>query len=104
MTARTAFAMDWRIVQEWRVPPTGPLPHPGSSHSNRHSLPVSPEHLLLRAEALDAQFHHVAVLEEARRLLAKAHARRRAGGDDVARVQAHELRQVGDEVRDAIDH
>ncbi len=38
------------------------------------------------------------------RLDAHADARRGAGGDHVARLQAHELAEIGDEVRDAEDH
>src|SRR5260221_7763149 len=52
--------------------------------------------LLLLAEAGDAQLHLVARLEEARRLLAHADARRRAGGDDVARQQRHEMADIAD--------
>ena len=33
-----------------------------------------------------------------------ADARRRAGGDDVARLEQHELADIADEMRDAEDH
>ncbi|MNF11735.1 hypothetical protein D3C80_2130110 [compost metagenome] len=50
-------------------------------------LDIGDEGLLLAAEAFDAEFDDITGLEEARRLHAKADARRRAGGDDVARMQ-----------------
>ena len=46
--------------------------------------------LVLLAEALDAELDFVAGLEKDWGLLAHAYARRCAGGDDVAGVQAHE--------------
>src|SRR5512137_1067927 len=45
--------------------------------------------LLLLAQAGDAERNPVARLQVALRLLAHAHPRRRAGGDDVARQQSH---------------
>src|SRR5689334_17984636 len=49
------------------------------------------DRLPLLAQALDAQAHHVARLQVHRvRLHAHAHARRRAGGDQVARLQRRE--------------
>src|SRR6187455_680668 len=51
--------------------------------------------LLLLAQALDAEGHHVARLEEHRvRLDAEADARRRAGADHVARQQRHVVTDV----------
>src|SRR5438045_2647115 len=55
--------------------------------------------LFLLAELLDAERDDVAGFEELRRgLHAKANARRRAGDDDVARIEDHELRTVPDQV------
>src|SRR5688572_10498001 len=68
------------------------------SHLEGHDL------LLLLAEAFDAEGHDVASLEEDRRLHAEADARRRAGGDDVARLQHHELRHVMQDVSTGEDH
>jgi hypothetical protein len=56
------------------------------------------------AETGDPQAQLVALLEEALRLAAHAHARRRAGGDDVTRFERHEARHVAHELRDAEDH
>src|SRR3546814_1972549 len=53
--------------------------------------------LALLAEAGDAERHGVARLQVARRLLSHADARRRAGGDDVAALQAHEAAHVRSE-------
>src|SRR6266540_6924959 len=61
--------------------------------------------LALLAKPLDGELHHVAGLEEQRRRLdAEAHARRRAGGDDVARQKRHVLADVRDDLRDAEHH
>src|SRR3546814_1333971 len=60
--------------------------------------------LALLAEAGDAERHGVARLQVARRLLPHADARRRAGGDDVAALQAHEAADVADQVGDAEHH
>src|ERR1700712_5259082 len=68
---------------------------------------VLPRHdlLALLAELLDAERDDVAGLEELRRRLhAQAHARRRAGDDDVARLHDEELRAVPDQVFAAEDH
>src|SRR6185437_12957935 len=59
--------------------------------------------LALVAEALDAAGDDVADVQVLRRLHSEAHAGRRAGGDDVAREECHELADVGDEVRAAED-
>src|SRR6516162_9537297 len=63
-------------------------------------------HLLpLLAQAVDPERDHVAGLEEFRlRLHAEPNARRRAGGDDVARLQHEELRAVPDEVPAVENH
>src|SRR6185295_4569960 len=70
------------------------------------ALILEPHDLLaLLAQPLDAERDHVAGLEPYRRWLhAEGYARRRAGGDDVARLQHEELRAVPDDVRDAEDH
>src|SRR5215471_9270799 len=63
-------------------------------------------HLLaLLAQPVDPERDHVAGLEEFRLgLHAEPDARRRAGGDDVARLQHEELRAVPDEVPAVEDH
>src|SRR4029077_4228932 len=61
--------------------------------------------LALLAEPLDAERDDVAGLEpNGSRLHAERDARRRAGGDDVARLHHEDLRAVPDDVRDAEDH
>src|SRR5688572_7853808 len=61
--------------------------------------------LALPAEAVDRELHHVAFLEVDRvGLLAQADAGRRAGRDDVARLEDHELAQVPHEVLHVEDH
>src|SRR5476651_1980443 len=60
--------------------------------------------LALLAESRDAEGDHVAGLRVMRRLHAEAHTGRRAGGDDVAGEQRHDLADVGDEVRAAEAH
>src|SRR5262249_44473711 len=63
-------------------------------------------HLLaLLAQAVDPQRHHVAGLEIFRlRLHAERYARRRAGDDDVARLQHEVLRAIPDQVAAIEDH
>ena len=69
------------------------------------SVDVGFDLLRLLAEALDAEAHGLAGLQEDRvRLHAHADAGRRAGGDDVAGLQGHELADVADELGDAEDH
>src|SRR5208337_4261909 len=53
--------------------------------------------LRLPPEPRDSERNRVARPQEDRRLLTEAHARRRARGDDVPRLEDHELRDVGDE-------
>src|SRR5215469_16752420 len=60
--------------------------------------------LALLAETLDAERHHVADIEELRRLHAGADAGRRAGGQNVAGQQRQELRDVGYAFGDWEDH
>jgi hypothetical protein len=71
----------------------------GTSHLELRDL------LLLLAQSVDAETHHVAGFQKFRlRLEAQADAGRRAGDDDVARLQHEELRAVPDEVRNAEYH
>ena len=65
---------------------------------------VEGDGLPLLAQALDAEFHHIAGLQEHRRLHAQPDAGRRAGRNDVAGMQRHELVEVGHEEGDAVDH
>ena len=61
--------------------------------------------LLLLAQAVDAERHHVAGLAAtAAASCPSADAGRRAGRDHVARQQRHVARHVGHELRDAEDH
>src|SRR6478609_7103910 len=61
--------------------------------------------LRLLAQPGDAQAHGIARLQENRRgLAAHAHARRRAGADQVPGVQRHEAADVADQLRDAEHH
>src|SRR5579859_1646952 len=60
--------------------------------------------LALLAEAVDAERDDVADIEEGWRLHAKPHAGRRAGGDDVAGQERHELRDIRDALRHREDH
>src|SRR5262249_42096277 len=54
-------------------------------------------------EAGDVQPAGVARLEEDRRLAREAHARRRAGRDQVARREGHEVREVAHQITDVED-
>src|SRR4051812_40828245 len=65
---------------------------------------VGDEGLLLASEPFDTELDDIAGLQVARRLHAHANAGRRTGGDHVARMQGHELRQIGNEEGDAVDH
>ena len=60
--------------------------------------------MLALVRARDPEPHHIAGLEVARRLLAHADAGRRAGGDDVAGHQRHEVADVADQMVDREDH
>src|SRR6185437_8083379 len=77
----------------------------GDERAKARSL-LRRDHLLpLLAEALDAEGDDVADLQEFRRRLhAERDARRRAGDDDVARLEHHELRHVPDDVLAIEDH
>src|SRR5690606_14679536 len=64
-----------------------------------------PDHLLaLLAEALDAEMHLVARLEEDGGLVAEADARGRAGGDHVAGHERDEAADIAHQGLDAEDH
>src|SRR5690606_15110429 len=64
-----------------------------------------PHHgLALDAEAVDAGAHRLPALEEDGRLAAHADAGRRAGGDDVAGLEAHEPADIADDPAHAEDH
>src|SRR5438067_5830700 len=78
-----------------------PLPAPVMTAAlpSRALLGGGTEALACGAQTLDAQLHLVAVDEVARRALAQAHARRCAGGNDVAGQEGHELRDVADGLR-----
>ena len=66
---------------------------------------LSGESLALLAQPLDAELDHVAGLQVLRRRLhPHPNARRRAGGDDVARLKRHELAEIADQMRDPVDH
>src|ERR1700712_772610 len=60
--------------------------------------------LRLLAKSFDAELDRLAGIEKHRRLHSEPDAGRGAGRDDVARLQAHELRDIVDEERDAEDH
>src|SRR3984957_8756635 len=60
--------------------------------------------LLLLTQPIDAQRHHVAGLQERRRLHAEPHARRRTGDDDVAGLQDEILRAAPHDVAAVEDH
>src|SRR5713226_1844305 len=68
------------------------------------SIPEPHDLAALLAQALDAEADDVAGLQEFRRLLALSDPGRRAGRDHVARLEHHELRHVGDDMRDGEDH
>src|SRR5262245_10315767 len=59
--------------------------------------------LLLLSKPLDSKAHDVAFPQIHRRLLAVTDSGGRAGGNDVARQQAHEPAQVADEILHAED-
>src|SRR4051812_22743216 len=83
----------------------GADPRGSADESRSRSLPaVRDDALALLAQALDAERDDVAHLEVLRRLHAEPHAGRRAGGDDVARQQRHELADVRNQARRPEDH
>src|SRR5258708_32039808 len=65
-----------------------------------------PSHDLLRLlpEPIDPERHCIAGFEETLRLHARANTGRRTGGDDVAGLEDHELRDVRNERLDAEHH
>src|SRR3546814_17708037 len=73
---------------------------PCGPRSARSSLPRD-EILALLPQLVDAEFDDVAGLQiPGRGLLPQADARRGAGRDDVAGLQRHELRKIGDDLGD----
>ena len=61
--------------------------------------------LALFAKACDFQLHHITGFKvDWLRLHAHPHARRGSGGDDITRVERHELGQMADNLRDREDH
>src|SRR5262245_32634915 len=76
----------------------------GSSGATDGTLLVPDYFLLLLAQAVDAEAHDIAGLEIPGRLHSHADTGRRAGGDDVARHQREELREIGDEVEHPEHH
>src|SRR5512135_143157 len=58
----------------------------------------------LLAETFDGGNHHITRLQINRRLLAEAHARRRAGEDHIARLQTHETADVGHKLGHGENH
>src|SRR6187551_3066690 len=71
---------------------------------SRSSHGAGPDLLPLLAQAVDSQPHRVAGAQKNRGSLPEAHAGRSAGGNDIARMQAHHSGQVADQLRDAKDH
>src|SRR5947209_8881803 len=84
---------DRRIAQ----PAASPATATGASVVGGHPL-------ALFAELVDAEPHNIAGLEKEWRLLAHAHAGRRARGNYIAGMKAHELADVADEERGLVDH
>src|SRR5512147_1351747 len=77
-----------------------------SSCERPHPKPLSlNQFLLLFPKSGDAEAHGLAGLQIDRvRLLSHAHAGRRAGRDYVARLQAHEMAEIRDQLRHIEDH
>src|SRR5438105_1091323 len=67
-------------------------------------LPEGHQALVLLAQALDRQPHAVAGFEELRWLHAETDTRRRAGRDNVARQQGHEMADIADDLIDPEDN
>src|SRR4029077_2166741 len=86
--------------------PPGPDPAMTAFAVSAQPWSLFPLHhlLLLLAEPVDAERHHVAGLQERRRLHAEAYARRRAGDDDVARLHDEILRAAPHDVAAVEDH
>src|SRR5437773_4999323 len=73
---------------------TGSLFERSCSSSKRLPVPFSDDELVLFPQAVDAQADTLSRLQVDRRLLPHADARWGAGGDDVARLQAHEAADI----------
>src|SRR6188472_2816026 len=107
--AMTTSSFGWMRMTS-ASPAAAPLAFDGATTALMASvvdqLGIPGVHLLaLLAQALDAEPHLVAGLEEhGRRLHAESHAGRRAGGDEVARPERHEAAAVRDQLGDAEDH
>src|SRR5579862_4165136 len=88
-----------------RAPP-GPDPVVTAFAGSAQPWSLLPLHdlLLLLAQPIDAERHHVAGFQERRRLHAEPDARRCAGDDDVARLQDEILRAAPDDVAAVEDH
>src|SRR3546814_10156706 len=57
-----------------------------------------------RSTRTDTLFPYTTLFRSGRGLLSQADARRGAGGDDVAGLERHELRKIGDDLGDGEDH
>src|SRR5262245_30979508 len=65
---------------------------------------MSSHGLPLFAESFDAETNDIACTQVSRRLESKAHAGRCAGRNDVSRLQAHGLREIGNQLRNLKNH
>src|SRR5436190_19277928 len=63
-----------------------------------------PDLLSLLAQPVDTQPHRIARAQIDRRSLSETDSGRSAGGNDVARMQAHHSGQIADQLRNAEDH
>src|SRR6516164_3197305 len=60
--------------------------------------------LALLTQSLNAEADHLILFQVNRRLLAHSHTRRRTGGNDVAGIQSHELRNVMNKIAETENH
>src|SRR5437763_46605 len=93
------------MVWEGRGPRRSRLPPPirfdrGPLPRGCRPLPEGHQALVLLAQTLDRQPHAVAGFEELRWLHAETDTRRRAGRDNVARQQGHEMADIADNLID----
>src|SRR5687767_5859599 len=72
--------------------------------SRESSALVGFHDLALLAELVDAEAHDVTRTQIDRRLLSEPHARGRAGGNHIARMQAHHGAEIADDGRNAENH
>src|SRR5580704_16939437 len=86
--------------------PPGPDPVVTAFAASAEAWSLLPLHhlLLLLAQPIDAERHHVAGLQKRRRLHAEPDALRRAGDDDVAGLQDEILRAAPHDVAAVEDH